>query len=175
MGFRNKAPEIVQPIAHRGEFRLPIDHLDRRILAELQRDGSQSNAELAERVGSTGPSCWRRIRLLEEAGVLTKNVWLVDPVRVGQGVNVICSIRLKSHSAEHTNAFEGFVRAQGRIVACLSMSGVWDYQVRVVATDVADYEAFLMQTLLKHEAVAGASSHFALKVIKDETAIPLPN
>lgn len=83
MGFRNKAPEIVQPIAHRGEFRLPIDHLDRRILAELQRDGSQSNAELAERVGSTGPSCWRRIRLLEEAGVLTKNVWLVDPVRVG--------------------------------------------------------------------------------------------
>lgn len=154
---------------------IDFDELDRRILIELQRDGSQSNAELADRVGSSGPSCWRRIKLLQEAGVLSKNVWLVDPSRIGQGVNVICSIRTKSHSAEHTHAFEAFVRAQGRIIECLSMSGEWDYQVRVVATDVADYEAFLMQTLLKHESVAGASSHFALKVIKYETAIPLPD
>ena len=57
---------------------------------------------------------------------------------------------------------------------CLSMSGEWDYQVRVVATDVADYEAFLMQRLLRNEAVAGAASHFALRVVKYQTAVPLP-
>ncbi len=151
------------------------DPLDRRILDELQRDGAQSNADLAERVGSSGPSCWRRIRALESAGVLVKNVWLVDAARIGQGVNVICNIRLKSHSPEHTEMFENFVLAQDRIMECLSMSGEWDYQVRVVATGVADYEAFLMHTLLRNEAVAGAASHFALRVVKYQTAIPLPN
>ena len=151
-----------------------LDSLDRRILGELQRDGAQSNSELAERVGSTGPSCWRRVRALEAAGVLTKNVWLVDAARVGQSVNVLCNIRLKSHSAEHTAMFENFVRDQDRIMECLSMSGEWDYQVRVVATDVADYEAFLMQRLLRNEAVAGAASHFALRAVKYQTAVPLP-
>ncbi|KGB55766.1 putative transcriptional regulator protein [Sphingopyxis sp. LC81] len=151
-----------------------LDALDRRILGELQRDGAQSNGDLAERVGSTGPSCWRRVRALEAAGVLTKNVWLVDAARVGQSVNVLCNIRLKSHSAEHTAMFENFVRDQDRIMECLSMSGEWDYQVRVVATDVADYEAFLMQKLLRNEAVAAAASHFALRAVKYQTAVPLP-
>ncbi|MBN8846270.1 MAG: Lrp/AsnC family transcriptional regulator [Sphingomonadales bacterium] len=150
-----------------------LDDLDRRILRELQRDASFSNAELADRVGSSGPSCWRRVRLLEEAGVLTRTVRLVDPARVGQGVNVICNIRLKSHSAEHTDSFERFIAREERIMECLSMSGEWDYQVRVVARDVADYEIFLMQTLLKQEAVGAAASHFALKVVKYQTAIPL--
>ncbi|MBA4751854.1 MAG: Lrp/AsnC family transcriptional regulator [Sphingopyxis sp.] len=151
-----------------------IDPLDRRILGELQRDGAQSNSDLADRVGSTGPSCWRRVRALEAAGVLTRNVWLVDPARVGQSVNVLCNIRLKSHSAEHTELFETFVRTQDRIMECLSMSGEWDYQVRVVASGVADYEAFLMHRLLRNEAVAAAASHFALRVVKYQTAIPLP-
>ncbi|MBL0914812.1 MAG: Lrp/AsnC family transcriptional regulator [Sphingopyxis sp.] len=151
-----------------------LDPLDRRILHELQHDGALSNAELAERVGSTGPSCWRRIRSLESAGVLARNVWLVDGGRIGQRVNVLCNIRLKSHSAEHTALFETFVRAQDRIMECLSMSGEWDYQIRVVATDVADYETFLMHALLRNEAVAGASSHFALRTVKYQTAIPLP-
>ncbi|OQW74547.1 MAG: AsnC family transcriptional regulator [Proteobacteria bacterium ST_bin13] len=151
-----------------------LDDLDRRIIHQLQRDASCSNAELADRVGSTGPSCWRRIRNLEDAGILTRTVRIIDPVRVGQGVNVICNIRIKSHSAEHTDVFEQFVGEQDRIMECLSMSGEWDYQVRVLAKDVADYEVFLMQTLLKHDTVAAASSHFALKVIKYKTAVPLP-
>ena len=142
-----------------------LDPLDRRIIDELQRDGGQSNADLADRVGSTGPSCWRRIRALEAAGVLAKNVWLVDAARVGQGVNVLCNVRLKSHSAEHTELFENFVLAQDRIMECLSMSGEWDYQLRVIATGVGDYEAFLMHSLLRNDAVAGASSHFALRVV----------
>jgi DNA-binding Lrp family transcriptional regulator len=151
-----------------------LDALDRKIIDALQRDGNLSNAELADRVGSTGPSCWRRIRLLQDAGVLAKNVWLVDAARIGQGVNVLCNIRLKSHSAEHTASFENFVCDQDRVMECLSMSGEWDYQIRVVATDVADYEIFLMQTLLRNEAVASAASHFALRVVKYQTVIPLP-
>src|SRR5690606_23539758 len=122
-----------------------LDMLDRKIIDALQRDGSLSNAELAERVGSTGPSCWRRIRLLQEVGVLAKNVWLVDAARIGQGVNILCNIRLKSHSAAHTAMFEDFVCDQDRVMECLSMSGEWDYQLRVIAADVAYYEIFLMQ------------------------------
>lgn len=150
-----------------------LNDLDRRILRELQRDASQSNAELAERVGSTGPTCWRRIRSLEEAGVLIGTVRLVNAARVGQSVNVICNIRLKGHSGEHTDNFESFITRQDRIMECLSMSGEWDYQLRVVARDIADYEIFLMQTLLRHETVAAASSHFALKVVKCQTAVPV--
>lgn len=149
-----------------------LDALDRRILMELQRDASLSNAELAERVGSTGPSCWRRIRLLEESGVLGRTVRLADQERLGQGVNMLCNVRMRTFEAESITAFESFVRAEERILECFSMSGDWDYLLRVIASDVSDYETFLMHKLLKHPSVASASSHLALRVTKYQTAIP---
>ncbi|HEY6870164.1 MAG TPA: Lrp/AsnC family transcriptional regulator, partial [Novosphingobium sp.] len=79
------------------------------MLQELQRDASISHAELAERVGASTASCWRRIRALEADGVLSRQVRLVDPARVGRGVNVICHIKIKNHLAETTEAFEAFV------------------------------------------------------------------
>jgi Lrp/AsnC family transcriptional regulator len=152
---------------------IKMDALDRRIIVELQRDASLSNAELAERVGSTGPSCWRRIRLLEEAGVLGKTVRLADQERLGQSVNMLCNIRMRTFEAENITAFESFVQAEERILECFSMSGDWDYLLRVIASDVSDYETFLMHKLLKHPAVASASSHLALRVTKYQTAIPV--
>ena len=153
---------------------LDLDALDRRIVMELQRDGALSNTDLAQRVGSTAPSCWRRVKQLEDVGVLRKPVWLADPERLGQGVNVICNVRLKGHQTESVEAFETFVRDQPRMMECYSMSGEWDYMIRVVARDVRDYEAFLMRVLLKHPSVGAASSHFALRAVKYETALPLP-
>lgn len=150
-----------------------IDDIDRRIISELQRDASLSHAELAERVGASTASCWRRIKSLENSGVLKGTVRLVAPEAVGRSVNVICNIRIRSHSPEDTKAFETFVCGRPEIVECLSMSGEWDYLLRVVIADVEGYNDFLMHTLLCQSVVASAASHFALSMPKYTTAIPV--
>lgn len=150
-----------------------IDRIDRHIIAELQRDASLSHAELAQRVGSSSASVWRRIRALEAAGILLDALRMVDAGKVGWGVNVLCNVRARSHTVEARTAFEDFVRQRPEILECFSMSGDWDYLLRIVARDVADYEAFLMRTLLDHPSVASASSHFVLSVTKHTTALPI--
>lgn len=150
-----------------------IDAVDRRIIAALQEDGTITHGELADRVGASSASCWRRIKSLEAAGILQKTVRLVDPEKVGRGVNVLCSVRMRSHAPDATGAFEDFVGARPEIIECFSMSGEWDYLLRIVVRDVADYNLFLMGTLLPHESVAGASSHFALSLTKYTTAMPV--
>lgn len=150
-----------------------LDTIDRKLLHQLQRDASISHAELAERVGASTASCWRRVRALEVDGILGQHVRLVDPTRVGRGVNVICNIKIKNHSAETTEAFESFVAARDEIVECYSMSGDWDYQLRILVADVEDYNRFLMRTVLRHTSVATGSSHFALAQVKYTTAVPV--
>lgn len=150
-----------------------IDAVDRRILGALQQDAAISHQDLAERVGASSASCWRRIKALEQTGVLTRTVRLVDPDKVGRGVNVLCNIRMRSHAREARSAFEQFVDGRPEIVECFSMSGEWDYLIRVVVADVEDYNRFLMQILLGHPSVAGAASHFALSMTKYTTALPL--
>ncbi len=157
----------------KSKISLTLDSLDLKLLAVLQADASLSNAELAERVGSTAPSCWRRIRQLEEAGILYGTVRLADPVLLGLGVNVLCEVRLRNHEHETVEAFEAFVRGQPKIMECYSMTGEWDYLLRIVASDVADYEHFLMRVMLKQPSVGGASSRFALSVTKYQTALPV--
>lgn len=151
----------------------PIDSIDRRIVALLQEDATLSHAELADRVGASAASCWRRVKALETAGVLTRTVRLVDPAAVGRGVNVLCNVRMRSHAMEARHDFERFVDDHAEIIECFSMSGEWDYLLRIVVADVGDYNHFLMQTLLGHPSVAGASSHFALSMTKYTTAMPV--
>ncbi|MBB3953684.1 Lrp/AsnC ligand binding domain-containing protein [Novosphingobium sediminicola] len=153
------------------EYRL--DPIDLRIIDALQHDGSLSHAELGERVGTSSASCWRRIKALEAAGILTATVRLVDPDKIGRGVNVFCNIRVRHHAQEVRRPFEEFVRARPEVVECFSMSGEWDYLLRIVVADVADYENFLMRTLLEHPAVGAAASHFALSMTKYTTALPV--
>lgn len=150
-----------------------LDALARKLLSELQKNASLTNAELAERVGSTAPSCWRRIRAMEEAGILKAPVRLVDQERLGPCVNVLCHVRLRSHSPENSAAFEELVLAESRIMECHSMSGEWDYLLRVVGRDVADYERFLMGTILACPAVGGTASQFSMRVVKYGTALPV--
>lgn len=150
-----------------------IDAVDRRILAALQQDAAISHQDLAERVGASSASCWRRIKALEQMGVLTRTVRLVDAGKVGRGVNVLCNVRMRSHAREARSAFEQLVDGRPEIVECFSMSGEWDYLIRVVVADVEDYNRFLMQILLGHPSVAGAASHFALSMTKYTTALPL--
>lgn len=150
-----------------------IDAIDRRIIAALQDDGALTHNELADRVGASSASCWRRIKNLEAAGVLGKTVRLVDPAKLGRGVNVLCNIRMRSHAPDARGAFEAFVGTRPEIIECFSMSGEWDYLLRIVVADVADYNHFLMDTLLSHDSVAGAASHFALSLTKYTTALPV--
>ncbi|MEA3389869.1 Lrp/AsnC family transcriptional regulator [Sphingobium sp. CCH11-B1] len=151
----------------------PLDAIDRKLLQELQRDASISHADLAERVGASTASCWRRMRALEADGILARPVRLVNAARVGRGVNVICHIKIKNHLAETTEAFESFVAARDEIIECYSMSGDWDYLLRILVADVEDYTRFLMRTVLRHPSVATGSSHFALAQVKYTTAVPI--
>jgi Lrp/AsnC family transcriptional regulator len=150
-----------------------FDETDRRILRALQANADLGQAALAEQVRLSPASCWRRIQSLEARGVLQKSVRLLDPARVGCGVNVLCHVRMNSHSPESRGAFESFVASRPEIMECYSMSGEWDYLLRVVVGDVAGYERFLMRDLLAHPWVATASSHFALSQVKYTTALPI--
>ena len=152
---------------------ITLDAIDRRILERLQHDGRLSNADLAEKVGLSSSPCWRRVKALESAGILGATVRLVEPRSVGLNVHVLCHVRLKNHLPESSAAFHGFVERHPAVMECYSMSGEWDYLLRVVVADVEGYEAFLMRTLLAHQAVATASSHFALSVIKYSTELPV--
>ncbi len=155
------------------KHRVQIDEVDKQLLRALQRDASLSVAALAEQVGASAASCWRRIRALEESGILRKAVRLVNPQLIGRGVNVVCQVRVKSHALEVRNSFEQFVASQDEIMECYSMSGEWDYLLRIVTGDVVSYDRFLMRSLLGHPAVATAASHFALNQVKYTTALPL--
>lgn len=150
-----------------------LDPLDRRILAAVQVDGSISQSDLAQKVGASAASCWRRLKSLREAGVLGPVVQLVNARRLGRGLDVLCQIRMKSHTLADRSAFETFVAGRPEVMECYSTSGEWDYQLRVVVADVEAYNVFLMQTLLNEGSVAACASHFALARIKYTTAIPV--
>jgi Lrp/AsnC family transcriptional regulator len=152
---------------------VPLDDLDRRLLRALQADAGLSHMALGEAVGASSASCWRRVRALEAAGVLLGAVRLVDPASVGCGVSVMVQVRMKSHAYEMRQAFEDFVRARPEVVDCHSMSGEWDYLMRVVAEDVAGYERFLMRDLLHHPNVASTASNFSLSHVKSTTVLPV--
>ncbi len=155
------------------EVSLQVDETDRRLLRALQSDAGLSQAALAELVGISPASCWRRIQALEARGILLNTVRLLDAARVGRGVNVLCHVRMNSHAPESRGAFERFVADRPEVMECYSMSGEWDYLLRVVVADVAGYERFLMRDLLAHPRVATASSHFALGQVKYTTALPI--
>lgn len=158
---------------HHVKETVQLDEIDRKLLRALQHDASQSHAALAEQVGASPASCWRRIKALESAGVLLDSVRLVDAEKVGRGVNVMCQLRMKSHATVVRQEFEAFLRSRPEIMECHSMSGEWDYLMRVVVADVAGYERFLMGALLNHPNVANAASHFALSQVKYSTAMPV--
>lgn len=150
-----------------------VDTMDRKILKALQRNGALSNQELAEQVGSSAASCWRRVKGLQEAGILGPAVRIVNPAKLGRGLDVFCQIRMKSQGRAMRAAFEEFIDTQVDVVECYSISGDWDYLLHIVAQDVADYERVLMRGILDHDAIASSSSIFVLRRVKHTTAVPV--
>jgi Lrp/AsnC family transcriptional regulator len=150
-----------------------LDAVDRRIVRELQRDASLSHAALAEKVGASAASVWRRVRALEKVGVLGKTVRLADPEALDRAVNVLCQVRMSRQTVEARADFEEFIQSRGEIVECYAMSGEWDYLLRIAVRDVADYDRFIMRGVLAHPSVANAASNFALRQVKYTTEIPV--
>jgi Lrp/AsnC family transcriptional regulator len=150
-----------------------LDAVDRRIVRALQRDASASHAALAETVGASAASVWRRVRNLEKEGVLGPTVRLADPGRLGRSVNVMCQVRMHRQTTDARDEFERFIRSREEIVECYAMSGEWDYLLRIAVKDVADYDRFIRQGVLAHPSVANAASNFALRQIKYTTEIPV--
>ncbi len=150
-----------------------MDRIDLKILDELQRDSGISTTVLADRVGLSHTSCWRRLKKLEENGIIRERAVILDPRTMGLGINVFAEIRLKQHDEATLEAFELSVRDRPEIVECFSMSGERDYLVRIVLRDVEHYELFLKKVLLHLPGVAGVNSSFALKSVKLTTRLPL--
>jgi len=150
-----------------------LDPTDRRIVRALQRDAGMSQAALAEAVGASPASVWRRVRNLEREGVLGRTVRLVDPAKVARSVNVLCQVRMTRQTQEARAEFESFIEGRGEIVECYAMSGEWDYLLRIAVKDVADYDRFIRQGVLAHPSVANAASNFALRQVKYTTEIPV--
>jgi DNA-binding Lrp family transcriptional regulator len=150
-----------------------LDAVDRRIVRELQRDAGLSHAALAERVGASAASVWRRVRALEKAGVLGRTVRLANAEALGRSVNVLCQVRMARQTVEARSDFEDFIQSREEIVECYAMSGEWDYLLRIAVEDVADYDRFIMRGVLAHPSVANAASNFALRQVKYTTEIPV--
>ncbi|HEX7781251.1 MAG TPA: Lrp/AsnC family transcriptional regulator [Sphingobium sp.] len=152
---------------------MELDNIDRKILRLLQANGALSQVALAEQVGASSASCWRRIKAMENAGILKGTVRLVDAEAAGLPVNVLCHVRLTNHLPATSEVFETFLETRAEVVECYAVSGDWDYLLRVVAKDITSYEIFLRRHLLAHPGVSTASSNFALSQRKYTTALPI--
>lgn len=149
-----------------------LDATDRAILRLLQRDAGLSLAEIAAAVGLTPTPCWKRIRRLEQAGVITGRVALVDPAKVGLPLSVFVAIESADHSAAWIERFNAALEAMPEVVECWRMGGDVDYLLRVVVPDIAAYDAFYKSLIAKIE-LSNVSSAFAMEQIKCTSALPL--
>ena len=150
-----------------------MDKTDLRILAELQADGSLSSQALAEKVGLSTSPCWRRVKRLNEEGVIRRQVTLLDPDKLHLAVNVFVHVTLKNHQENGLTLFEESVQDIAEIVECYTVSGDRDFLLRVVVADVAAYEQLLKHTLINLPGVDNLSSTFAVRQVKYTTEFPL--
>lgn len=150
-----------------------LDHVDRAILRLLQQDGRMANVDLAEAVHLSPSACLRRVRRLEEGGSIDRYVALVDPSAIGLGTDVFVEITLIGQDEGTLEEFERAVSDRPEIMSCHLMAGDFDYLVRVVVRDVADYEVLHRTHLAQLPGVARMVSSFALRPICDRTAVPL--
>ena len=150
-----------------------LDRTDRKILDLLQRDGRLANVELAEKVALSPSPCLRRVRALEEAGVVRQYVALLDPGKVGLASLAYVNVKLEKRGKMPIDDFSQAVQAWPEVVACYSMTGDMDYLLRVQVEDLDHYTRFMMERLLKQAGVIDVKSNFVLERIKDTTALPL--
>ncbi|MGQ3487203.1 Lrp/AsnC family transcriptional regulator [Roseovarius pacificus] len=151
---------------------MEIDRFDRKILRELQRDASVGVEDLGARVGLSRNACWRRVRRLEEARIITARVALVDPAALGLEVSVFVAVRTDRHDPDWLDTFTRAVRDMPEIQGVWRTSGELDYLLKVRVASVREYDAFY-QRLIRKVEVADISASFVMEEIKDTTELPL--
>ncbi|HQR72033.1 MAG TPA: Lrp/AsnC family transcriptional regulator [Burkholderiaceae bacterium] len=152
---------------------LPLDRTDVRILEVLQNEGRLSNQEVAERVSLSPSPCLRRIKRLEEQGVIRGYVALVDAERVGLGLLAYVSVKLEKRGKMPMEEFRARVQGWPEVLSCYAMTGEMDYLLHVQVEDLQHFSRFVMDRLLRQPGVVDVKSSFALECIKDTTALPL--
>lgn len=150
-----------------------MDSYDRKILSALQQDGRISNQQLAEQVGLSSAACWRRVKALEESGVIRKYTALVNPDAVNQGLCVLVMVSLVRHSVDHSKSFENAMHACPEVLQCYAITGNADFVLRVMVSDIKAYDRFLNERVFPLEGIAQVNSNFALREIKSETALKI--
>jgi Lrp/AsnC family transcriptional regulator len=152
---------------------MKLSKMDRQLLNALQRDATRNQSELAELVGMSRTSCWRRVREFEEAGLIERRVALLNPKIAGLNIQVLLLIAMTEHTDENRQSFERHVSLLPEVTECFSVSGDRDYVLHVVVRDMDSYNEFLNSQVLKHAAVRSASSTFVLRRVKYSTELPL--
>jgi Lrp/AsnC family transcriptional regulator len=151
---------------------MTFDEIDRRILQELQRDTTQSLDTLGERVHLSRNACWRRIKALEDAGVIEKRVALLAPEKLGLGLMVFLQIRTNSHEPNWLRTFSAATQSMPEILGVYRMTGDLDYLIRARVADMAGYDR-LYQNLIRRVPLSDVSASFVMEQIKDTTELPL--
>ena len=152
---------------------IDLDMIDRRILDALQRDSSLSAAEIGGRLGLSTTTCWRRIQHLDKAGVIKRRVALLDRAALGLDIVVFVQVRLSTQGRDAIAQFDAAIRDRPEVLDCYTLTGEWDFCLRIVTRDMQEYEAFFLDHLSKIPNVQSVNSSIAVTVIKESTALPI--
>jgi DNA-binding Lrp family transcriptional regulator len=153
---------------------MPLDRIDRHILTLLQQDGRMTNVELAERVGLTAPPCLRRVRALEEAGVIRGYHAELDPARLGYPITVFAMVSLRSQAEGDLAAFEAHVGAIPEVRECHMLNGEIDFILKIVAQDLKSFQDVLTTQLTPAPNVASVKTSLTIRSAKQVSGIPVP-
>ena len=153
---------------------MTLDKLDKRILQALQRDGSITNLELAEHIGLSPSPCARRVKQLEEAGIISKQVTLLSASQLALKLTALIQISMDRHTPDRFEVFEAQVRSYPEVIECLLITGQSaDYQLKVVVPDMECYQEFLLNKITRIEGVTDVHSSFMLREVINTTELPL--
>jgi DNA-binding Lrp family transcriptional regulator len=149
-----------------------LDKKDRAILKELQKDSRLTMQQLAAKVGMSSSACWRRVRSLEQAGVIDRYAVLVNPQKAGFSLSSMTLVSLARHEEKNVENFEKEVMRRPEVLECFATSGEADFHLRVVVEDIEAYNRFLDNFIFRLPGVSQVRSNIVLKEIKVETALP---
>ncbi len=150
-----------------------LDAVDTRILDLIQEDASLSVAEIAERVGLSSSPCWRRIKRLEDDGVILRRVTILDRERLGLNFEVYCTVKLSLPTKDNLDVFEQSVKGWQEVVQCATVTGAADYELRIVTRDMHAFDGFLRDKILSLGLVSNIESRIVIRAVKNATAVPL--
>lgn len=150
-----------------------FDQIDRRILAELQDDGRMTNVELANKVGLTAPPCLRRVRALEETGVIQGYHAALSPAQLGYTITVFAMVSLKSQAEADLRAFEQHVAKLEPVRECHMLNGEIDFILKIVARDLSEFQSFLTTSLTPAPNVAGVKTSLTIRTSKNVPGVPV--